>query len=296
MNSLQSKVMRRQDRVWMLYVFPALFLVLLVGIGPLIYSLVISTFQFNLAKVQIPFRFVGLRNYAALLANPEFWNAMKLTLFFVVTAVSIELMLGTVLALILVDLQAGRNIFRSLFLISMMITPLGIGLMGRFIFDDVSGIVNWAFRLVGLPRVIWYGDPRFAMLTMIILDVWEWSSFVFLLVMAGLMGIPVEFYESAHVEGAGFFTRLFCITLPTLRPVYLLVALIRVIDAFKEFDKVYIMTKGGPNFATDLISIRNYTLAFKEYNIGLGSALSILFLVLMIFIGTFLVRILTRKG
>ncbi len=280
----------------MAYVFPALFLVLLVGIGPLVYSLVISTFQFNLAKVQIPFRFVGLRNYATLFTNPEFWNAMKLTLAFVVVSVTLELVLGTILALILVDLRAGRNIFRSLFLISMMITPLGVGLMGRFIFDDVSGIVNWVFRHLGLPRVIWYGDPRFAMLTMVILDVWEWSSFVFLLVLAGLMGIPVEFYESAHVEGAGFFTRLLRITLPTLRPVYLLVALIRVIDAFKEFDKVYIMTKGGPNFATDLISIRNYTIAFKEYNIGLGSSLSILFLILMIFIGTFLVRILTRKS
>jgi multiple sugar transport system permease protein len=131
---------------------------------------------------------------------------------------------------------------------------------------------------------------------MIILDVWEWSSFVFLLVLAGLMGIPVEYYEAAHVEGAGLLTRLFRITLPTLRPVYLLAALIRVVDAFKEFDKVYIMTKGGPTFSTDLISIRNYTIAFKEYNIGLGSALSILFLILMIFIGTFLVRTLTRKS
>jgi multiple sugar transport system permease protein len=288
--------MQNKDKVWMVYVFPALFVVLIVGVGPLLYSLVISTFQFNLAKVQIPFRFVGLKNYATLFTSPNFWNSLKLTVIFVITSVSIELVLGTVLALVLVDLQAGRNIFRSLFLISMMITPLGVGLMGRFIFDDVSGIVPWVFRQLGLPQVIWYGDPHVALITMIILDVWEWSSFVFLLVLAGLMGIPVEYYEAAHVEGAGLLTRLFRITLPTLRPVYLLAALIRVVDAFKEFDKVYIMTKGGPTFSTDLISIRNYTIAFKEYNIGLGSALSILFLILMIFIGTFLVRTLTRKS
>jgi multiple sugar transport system permease protein len=105
----------------------------------------------------------------------------------------------------------------------------------------------------------------------------------------------VEFYEAAHVEGAGFWKRLFHITLPTLQNVYLLAALIRIIDAFKEFDKIYIMTKGGPDFATDLISIRNYTIAFKEFNIGMGSALSVLFLVIMIILGTFLVRILTRE-
>ena len=274
---------------------PALILTLVVGIGPLLYSLVISTFQFNLAKTTIPFRFVGLRNYVTIFTSPIFWNSLKLTLVFVVTAVALELVLGTLLALILVDIRVGMNIFRSLFLITMMIPPIAVGLMGRFIFSDVSGIVNYVMGHLGLPRLIWYGDPNIALVTMIILDVWEWSSFIFLLVLAGLMGIPVEFYEAAHVEGAGFWKRLFRITLPTLQNVYLLAALIRVIDAFKEFDKIYIMTKGGPNFATDVISIRNYTIAFKEFNIGVGSAMSILFLVLMIVLGTFLVRILTRE-
>ena len=288
--------MARKDRTWMIYVFPALLLELLVGIGPLLYSLVISGFQFNLAKLQIPFRFVGLRNYARLFTNPDFWNSVKLTALFVAVSVSIELVLGTILALVLADVERGRSLFRSLFLISMMITPIAVGLMGRFIFSDVSGIVNWTFRLLGLPRIIWYGDPRFALTTMIILDVWEWSSFVFLLVLAGLMGIPPEYYEAAHVEGAGFLTRLFKITLPALRPMYVLAALIRVIDAFKEFDKIYIMTKGGPDFATDLFSIHNYMIAFKEFNIGMGSAMSIVFLAMMIGIGTLLVRVLTREA
>jgi multiple sugar transport system permease protein len=279
----------------MRYVFPALFLVLIVGIGPLIYSLVISTFQFNLAKTSIPFRFVGLRNYAAVFSSPYFWNSLKLTAIFVVVAVAAELVLGTVLALILADIRRGMNIFRSLFLITMMIPPIAVGLMGRYIFSDVSGIVNFVFGHLGLPRLIWYGNPDIALMTMIILDIWEWSSFIFLLVLAGLMGIPVEFYEAAHVEGAGFWKRLFHITLPTLQNVYLLATLIRVIDAFKEFDKIYIMTKGGPDFATDLISIRNYTIAFKEFNIGMGSALSVLFLAIMVILGTFLVRILTRE-
>ncbi len=238
---------------------------------------------------------MGLHNYAAIFSNPGFWNSLKLTVIFVVVSVSLELLLGTFLAMVMVDIRRGINVFRSLFLITMMIPPIAVGLMGRFIFSDVSGIVNWVLGHVGLPRLIWYGNPKIALITMIILDVWEWSSFVFLLVLAGLMGIPIEYYEAAHVEGAGFWNRLFHITLPALQHVYLLTALIRTIDAFKEFDKVYIMTKGGPDYSTDLISIRAYTIAFREFNIGMGSALSILFLILMIVIGTFLVRSLTRE-
>jgi multiple sugar transport system permease protein len=198
------------------------------------------------------------------------------------------------MALLLIDVVKGRNILRSLFLIPMVITPIAVGLMGRYIFDDAVGIVNWVFRLLNLPRIIWYGSTKSALITMIILDVWEWSAFVFLIVLAGLMGIPSEYYEAARVEGAGFFAMLFRVTLPTLRNVYLLALLIRIIDTFKEFDKVYIMTKGGPNFATDLITIRNYTIAFKEFNIGVGSALSIIILIVMILLGTFLIRIVQR--
>jgi multiple sugar transport system permease protein len=281
--------------VWKWYVFPALFLVLLVGVGPLFYSLFISTYQFNLAKVQIPFKFVGLRNYAYIFTNPHVWNAFKLTVIFSSVCVALELIFGTLLALLLIDVVRGRNILRSLFLIPMVITPIAVGLMGRYIFDDAVGIVNWVFRLFNLPRIIWYGNLKSALITMIILDVWEWSAFVFLIVLAGLMGIPSEYYEAAKVEGAGFFTMLFRVTLPTLRNVYLLALLIRLIDTFKEFDKVYIMTKGGPNFATDLITVRNYTIAFKEFNIGVGSALSIIILIVMILLGTFLIRVVQRS-
>jgi multiple sugar transport system permease protein len=289
------KVTWKDERaVWKWYVFPALFLVLLVGIGPLFYSLFISTHQYNLAKVQIPFKFVGLKNYAFIFTDPHVWNAFKLTAMFSAVCVALELIFGTILAILLIDVVKGRNILRSLFLIPMVITPIAVGLMGRYIFDDAVGIVNWVFRLLNLPRIIWYGNPKSALITMIILDVWEWSAFIFLIVLAGLMGIPSEYYEAAKVEGAGFFATLFRVTLPTLRNVYLLALLIRIIDTFKEFDKVYIMTKGGPNFSTDLITVRNYTIAFKEFNIGVGSALSIIILFVMILLGTFLIRVVQR--
>ena len=286
---------RNNSRAWMWFVFPALFLVLIIGIVPLFYSIYISTHQYNLAKTQIPFKFVGLKNYATLLKDRLLWNSFGRTVVFVVASVAAELILGSALALLLLNLPRGRDVFRSLFLIPMIITPIAVGLMGRYIFDDAIGIVNFVFRALNLPRIIWYGDPKTALFTMILLDVWEWSSFVFLIVLAGLMGIPPEYYEAAKIEGAGFFVQFFKITFPTLRNVYLLAMMIRIIDSFKEFDKVYIMTKGGPNFSTDLITIRDYTIAFKEYNIGLGSAFSLLILAVMIFLGSILIRTLQKE-
>lgn len=283
------------NHTWKSYIFPALFLSLMVGIAPLLYSLYISFHQYNLAKTQIPFKLVGFKNYWGLLSDPAFWNSFKITIIFVVAAVSLELIIGTLLAMLLLNDVKGRNIFRSLFLIPMVITPIAVGLMGRFIFDDNVGIVNFFLRKLNLPAPIWYGNPKIALTTMILLDVWEWTAFIFILVLAGLMAIPKEYYEAAKVEGANFFGELFRITLPTLRNVFLLALMIRVIDAFKEFDKIYIMTKGGPDFATDLINIRAYTLAFKEFNIGVGSAFSVMILILMIVLGTFLIKVIRKQ-
>jgi len=283
------------DHTWKIYIFPALFFLLLVGIAPLLYSLYISFHQYNLAKTQIAFKFVGFRNYWGLLSDAAFWNSFKLTIIFVVVAISLELILGTFLALLLLNDIKGRNIFRSLFLIPMVITPIAVGLMGRYIFEDNVGIVNFLLRKLSIPTPIWYGNPKIALSTMILLDIWEWTPFIFILVLAGLMAIPKEYYEAARVEGANYFGELFRITIPTVRNVFLLALMIRIIDAFKEFDKIYIMTKGGPDFATDLINIRAYTIAFKEFNIGVASAFSVMILILMIVLGTVLIRIIRKN-
>jgi len=295
MNNTAKLKLNADRSTWKWYVFPALFLSLIVGVAPLLYSLYISTHQYNLAKTQVAFKFVGLNNYWHLLTDPKFWNSFKLAIIFVVSAVSIELILGTILALLLINDVKGRNIFRSIFLIPMVITPIAVGLMGRFIFDDNIGIVNFLLRKLNMPTVIWYGNPKWALATMIALDVWEWTAFIFILVLAGLMAIPKEYYEASRVEGANYFGELFKITLPTLRNVFLLAVMIRIIDAFKEFDKIFIMTKGGPNLATDIITIRNYTIAFKEFNIGMGTAFSVMILFFMICLGTVLIRTIRKS-
>jgi len=286
---------RNYDRTaWKYFIFPALCLVLIVGIAPLLYSLFISTYQYNIAKTVIPFKFIGFQNYITLLTSNLFWNSFKLTSIFVIITVLVELSIGTTIALLLFRNIKGRNIFRSLFLIPMVIPSLAVGLIGRFVFSDSIGIVNTIMRILNLPTIVWYGNTNFALMTMILLDIWQWTPFMMIIILAGMMSIPDEYYEAARIEGVNYFGEIFKIMIPTLRNVYSLAILIRVIDAFKEFDKIYIMTKGGPSFATNLLTIHNYTIAFKEFNIGLGSALSIMILIIMIFLGTFLVRRLRR--
>ena len=176
----------------------------------------------------------------------------------------------------------------------MVIPSLAVGLIGRFVFSDSIGVVNTIMRIFNLPTIVWYGNINFALMTMILLDIWQWTPFMMIIILAGMMSIPDEYYEAARIEGVNYFGEVFKIMIPTLRNVYSLAILIRVVDAFKEFDKIYIMTKGGPSFATNLLTIHNYTIAFKEFNIGLGSALSIMILIIMIFLGTLLVRRLKR--
>lgn len=284
-----------ERHAWKLFILPALILSLVVGIGPLLYSLYISTFQYNMAKSTVSFKFIGLDNFLTLLKSGDFWNSIGLTVLFVIIVVTVEIVLGTLLALLLVGDIKGKSIFRSIFLVPMIISPLVVGLIGRFIFEDSVGIVNNILRLINIPTIIWYGDSRFALMTMILLDIWEWTPFVFLIILAGIMAIPNDFYDAAKVEGASPFGELFRITIPTLKGVYLLAILIRLIDSFREFDKIYIMTTGGPANATNLLAIYNYRIAFKEFNIGLGSALSIIILIIMVLLGSFLVKTLKSK-
>jgi len=289
-----KKFQYSDKNTWKFFVLPALILMLIVGIIPMLYALYISTFQYNMAKTQIPFKFVGLKNYITILIDPKFWNSFKLTLVFVIVGVSIELIIGTLLALILFRNIKGTNVFRSLLIIPMIISPIAFGLLGRYIFDDSIGIVNFILRFLHLHSIVWFGSEKWVLGTMILLDIWEWSPFIFILVLAGLMAIPDEYYEAAKIEGANYFGELFKITLPTIKNSIMIAIMIRIIDSFKEFDKVYMISRGGPNRASELLTIQNYIIAFKEYFIGKGSAFSIIILILMIMLGTILVKNIRR--
>jgi multiple sugar transport system permease protein len=223
----------------------------------------------------VPASYVWFDNYRAELTAPEFRDALKTTLLITFLGLAIQIPIGTGLALLLAQPLRGSRMFRSALLVPMMLTPVAVGLMWRFMYDTDLGVINWFFTSTGLPRVNWLGDQTAALVSIVIVDSWQSIPFVMLLVLAGLLSLPVAPLEAASVDGATPWNRFFHITLPMLRPVFYVVVLIRVIDAFKLFDIIFILTRGGPGTATQTLGMLTYNTGFNFLAISRAAALGI---------------------
>jgi ABC-type sugar transport system permease subunit len=220
--------------------------------------------------------FVGLDNYAAMVADPKFWNAWQNTLVFTVSSTVLETVLGLLMALILFETFGGRGWVRASMLIPWAIPTVVTSKMFAWMFDGQNGIVNYFLRTVGLTHgnINWYGSADHALLTIIIADVWKTTPFMALLLLSGLQAIPGSLAEAARIDGASEFQYLWSIRLPLLAPSLLIAALFRALDAFRIFDLVYVLTGGGPADATEVLSTLTYKTLFSAMQFGPGSALS----------------------
>lgn len=238
--------------------------------------------------------FVGLQNYVNVLSSPDFKTAFFNTLTFSVPAITLELLLGTLLALAYNSITWFKRTTQTLLLIPMVLTPLAVGLMFRWFFNTGLGIVNYVLGVVGLPQMVWLADPTLAMVTIILADVWQWTPFVFILVYAGLQTIPENLIEAAKMDGANRFQRLRYILLPQLYPILIMTALIRLIMALKSGDKIFAMTGGGPGSSTKTLTMLIYETAFSFLNTAEAAAMSLLFLISIIIVGNIFIAALGR--
>lgn len=262
---------------------------------PLVGALAISLFDWNLADPDGP-RFIGLENYATMIASEGFWNAVSRTVYQVVGTVVGQLVLGMAIALLLARNFRGAGALRSLYLIPMMMTPVVVGLTWRMLFDADRGMINYLLSLVGIPGPNWLGDATFAMPAVIITDWWLSTPFVTVILLAGIMSIPAEVYEAARVDGAGAWQLFRWITLPMLKPMILLALLFRLMDAIKRFDSIYVMTGGGPGNATETLDLHAYFAAFQGLQIGYGAAIAAVILLIMFSTSTIILRAVERTG
>lgn len=253
---------------------------LLVGI-PAIGSLWLSFHKWKLATFKAGVPFVGTDNYAAALGDPAFIHSITLTIGFTLAALAVELVLGTLLAVLLDRELRGGGMLRALALLPMFVTNVVIGLIFRILLSYDFGVVNWFGSLFGLGPVPWLGDPALAFWTLILVDAWNTTSFVALLVLAGLRALPKEPLESALVDGASAWARFRYVMFPLLRPVIAVAALWRTIDLFRIFDVVFSLTGGGPSDATETASIFVYRHALGPLNLGLASAMSFIILAVL---------------
>jgi len=257
---------------------PALGFLAVMTIAPFLFVLGASV-----CDVQLGTRltFVGSAHYVRLLTDPYFWLAARNTVALTVAATAVELVLGIGLALLFRRTMVGTRVMRFIILIPMMLSPLLVGLFWKFMFDQVFGVVTWGVALAGLGRPSFLTSPGLAFLSILTVDAWQWTPFVFLLCLAGLHSLPPELEEAAMLERAPVWMRVRYLLLPHLKPALLLAGLFRGIDTMKIFDLVYILTGGGPGDATLTLSVLTYRLGFSYFDIGRASALSILLLLLV---------------
>lgn len=272
------------------YIAPAFVVLAVVLVYPLGYALWLSFHQWTLRTFKQGIPFIGIENYRALFSNPDFLNSIKITFTFVFFAISFEFILGMLLALLLNQELKGKGLFRSFILLPMMCTNVVIGLIWRLLLNYQYGLVNYYLGQLGFLPVEWLSSPKVAMASVVLVDVWNTTSFVALMLLAGLQSLPDDPYEAARIDGASSIQTFFYLTLPLLKPIILVTLLWRFIDTFRIFDVVYLLTAGGPARATETVSIYIYRYGFQSFNLGVSAASSFIMLLIMLVVAGLLAR------
>jgi multiple sugar transport system permease protein len=263
----------RRDR-GVRFLMPAFFLLALTSIYPTLYSIYMSFFDWNWGE---RFNFVGLQNYVDLVMSDRFRNTLWNTIVFTVSAVSVEFVLGLGLAVILTRLRFGQGIIRTLLLVPLMVSGIIVSVIWKVMLDPSVGIIGYGLQLIGLPRLGFLGDPSMAMATIVLIDTWWQTAFVFIVLSAGVQALPIEPFEAASVDGASSWQRFRYLTLPMLRPAILVVLMFRTVDCLKVFAIIYGTTGGGPLTTTESVQILAYREAFKSLNMSVSMTTMVVF-------------------
>jgi multiple sugar transport system permease protein len=268
----------REPSYWP-FVAPAMVVVLAVIIFPWAYTIWMSLHEW---KVGSPPTFVGLANYFRLPTDIRFVESIGHTLIYTALSVALPLLFGTLAAVVFNTRFPMRGFFRGLFIMPMMATPVAIALVWTMMFHPQLGILNYLLSLVGLPPSLWVFHPLTAIPSLVLVETWQWTPLVMLIVLGGLAAIPAEPYESARIDGATTWQTFRYISLPLITPFLLIAAMIRMIDAVKSFDIIFAITQGGPGTATETINLYLYSVAFVYYDVGYASAIVVVFFALIV--------------
>jgi multiple sugar transport system permease protein len=283
---------RRELPLAYLLIAPTVAVLLALSVYPLIYAIKVA-FQTGAGE--------GARwtlgHFARLVSDGFFLAALWHTLLYAAAALTFEFLLGLGLALLVDRPLRGRGLFRALLLVPMMLPPVVVGVVWRLMLNPDFGAVNGTLRRVGFitDALTWTASPKLAMLSVIAVDVWQWTPFVFLVLLAGLQAIPQEPYEAARLDGSSAWQTFRFITLPLLKPAMLIALLLRTMDLLRVFDQIFILTEGGPGFATETVSLYIYRAAFRFFDFGYAAAMSFVLLIITNLISAGYIRLLQRQ-
>lgn len=278
------------------FLLPALAPLALITIGPLIFLYYISLTDFELGASLSDARWVGLDNYVRLFTgkDPQFWPSIRNTLQIAVVATAAELLLGFGIAFLIDSFgERMKGVLVAVIMLPMVVTPVIVGLVWKLMLNSEHGVVNWALGFAGLAPA-WLG-PDLSLTSIMLVEIWQWTPFVTLILLAGMASLPIEPHEAAAIDGANGWQSLIYITLPLLMPVISLALLLRLIDALKIFDIIFVMTGGGPGSATETLAIHSYRQGFYFTGwIGRASATAVVLAVLTTVVSTILIGQLQR--
>jgi len=285
---------QEERRAFGLLLLPAIGILLIVTLYPFLFSLTKAFRYYILFKPQAE-HFVGFYNFYLQLTDPTTLTAFRTTGVYTVISVSAEMFLGFLLALLLSSSLYGAGLLRTLIMIPVLLSPIVVGLSWRFMYNPNIGIIDQLAQMAGLPGPHWLEDPRLAFWAVMAADVWQWTPFVTLVLIAGLHSISVEIHEAALLDGLRLRHLVRYVYLPLLVPVLMVIVLLRVMDGLRTFDIVYSLTQGGPGLSTMLISIRTWTIGLINLDFGQASALAYLIVILIsVFAAVFLRVMYTR--
>ena len=251
---------------------PAVIFVAVMVVFPFGYAFWLSLLDYKIGQAVT---FVGAGNYKTLTADPQFWNGLRLTFILYAGALVVQLVLGVALGLLLHQLETLKGLIRTVMISPFMLPPVVVGMMAIVVLDPSMGVANYLLKSAGLPTSLFLASNDFVIFTVILIDTWQWTPFVALIVLGGLQSLPARVYEAAAIDGAIGWRRFAYITLPLLGPTILTAAVLRSVDLLRFFDVIYITTQGGPGYATSTLNIYAYRKGFEFSDIGYASALMI---------------------
>ena len=288
--AVPAEVARR--RSYWIFILPAVVTVGAVILFPWVFTLWMSLNEWKLGESR---HFIGFANYLRLAVDGRFRDALWHTLVYTALSVLAPLVLGTLAALIFNERLPLRGLLRGIFVMPMMATPVAVALVWTMMFNPQLGVLNYLLSLVGIGPQAWVFHPASVIPSLVMVETWQWTPLVMLIVLGGLATLPAEPYESADIDGATGWQKFRYITLPMIAPFLLLAGMIRTVDALKSFDIIYAITQGGPGTASETINLYLYSVAFAYYDVGYGSAIAVVFFVLIVVLSLVLLHLRQRS-
>jgi multiple sugar transport system permease protein len=272
--------MAARHRAWLpwVYIGPAVLVMVVACLYPVVSAFKLGFYDWSLGTPWSSARWVGLSNFVAVLGNARVWSSLQTTLLFAALCVSAEMLLGIALALALERPVRGVALFRSMFILPMMIAPVAVGLTWRYLFDAQFGLINAVLGALGFAAKSWLAEPGLAFSAIVIADIWQWTPFVFIMIAAALANVDSSVLEASHIDGATWWQMTLKVKLPMILPVIAITLMMRLIDAFRVLEVIYVLTFGGPGDSTEILALHIYKTAFVGQQLGGAAVISLLLL------------------